>query len=905
MWNTQTGPAPGALFSFSLLLLFLQAPLPAQKKGPGISARNYDRLQVGMRGDGKTVVPSNQVLEPAGRLVTFPGRPTDLALSPDGKLLAVLSMREVLLLDPRVGRILSRARFGGGSFAGILFGKDGRTLFASCIRGYIAVFQVTEKGELKKRGSIPLPVPRNPRYRGTANSPTGPVSPRKEKLPPGAGARNALPVGLALSADGKRLWAALNLRNQLAEIDLQTKKVLRRIPAGNAPYGLVILGKKAYLTNWAGSHPGKGDTTGPSGAGSPVKVDPVRHIASEGTVSVVDLEKGREIAQIRVGLHPSGIAASPGGSYVFAANANSDTVSVIDTARDEVVETISTRLQKDLPFGSAPNALAVSPSGKRLYVSNGTNNAVAVVDFRPGKSRVLGFIPTAWYPAGIVLDAKGNSLYVANVKGLGSLDTWWKGRRKVRGKKVWGFNSHDALGAVSLIPIPSKEALARMTAKVRENNRLTLQVNALLPPRKGVKPRPVPARHGEPSLFEHVIYIIKENRTYDQVLGDVKEGNGDPDLCIFGRKVTPNHHKIVKEFVLLDNFYCNGVLSADGHLWADQAYVTDYVEKAFAGWPRSYPYWGGDAMAYASSGFLWDNALARGKTLRIFGEFVKATVRWKDRSKKGRPSWTDCYKDFLQGTGLIEIRAQASIATLRPYLSPGAIGFPSIVSDAYRASRFLEELKGWEKKGKMPNLVIMLLPNDHTSGMRPGMPTPEAAVADNDLALGKIVEAVSHSRFWPKTCIFVTEDDPQNGFDHVDGHRTVGMVISPYTKRGYVDHHNYNQTSMIKTIELLLGLPPMNQLDASASAMTTCFTDKPDLAPYKAVKNEIPLDRLNRKVSMLKDPRARKWALASLDLPLDEVDEADEDTLNRILWFAVKGRDDTYPSWAVNDDDRP
>ncbi|HHI67860.1 MAG TPA: hypothetical protein ENJ97_00885, partial [Planctomycetes bacterium] len=191
------------------------------------------------------------------------------------------------------------------------------------------------------------------------------------------------------------------------------------------------------------------------------------------------------------------------------------------------------------------------------------------------------------------------------------------------------------------------------------------------------------------------------------------------------------------------------------------------------------------------------------------------------------------------------------------------------------------------------------------SGMRPGMPTPEAAVADNDLALGKIVEAVSHSPFWPKTCIFVTEDDPQNGFDHVDGHRTVGLVISPYTKRGYVDHHNYNQTSMIKTIELLLGLPPMNQLDASASAMTTCFTDKPNLAPYKAAKNEIPLDRLNRKVSMLKDPRARKWALASLDLPLEEVDEADEDTLNRILWFAVKGRDDTYPSWAVNDDQRP
>ncbi len=896
----RTGPAAGALF---ILAALLSCRAFSQGKNVPLSPRNYDRLQVGVSRGGKTVVTSNQVLEPAGRLVTFSGRPTDLALGPGGKRLAVLSMREVLVLDPHSGRILSRARFGGGSYAGILFSKDGRTLYASCIRGYIAVYHVTPEGKLKKKGIIRLPVPRNPRYRGTANSPTGPVSPRKEKLPPGAGARNALPVGLALSGRGERLWAVLNLRNQLAEIDLKTRKVLRRIPVGNAPYGLVILGKKAYVTDWAGRHPGKGDTTGPSGAGSPVKVDPVRHIASEGAVTVVDLEEGKIAGHILVGLHPSGIAASPAGDYVFVTNTNSDTVSVIDTARDKVVETISTRLSKDLPFGSSPNALAVGPSGKRLYVSNGTNNAVCVVDFDPGKSRVLGFIPTAWYPAGIVLDPKGRSLYVSDVKGLGSLDTWWKGKRKVRGKKVWGFNSHDALGAVSLIPIPSRASLAKMTEKVRENNRLTLQENALLPPRKGVKPRPVPKRHGEPSLFEHVIYIIKENRTYDQVLGDVKKGNGDPDLCIFGRKVTPNHHKIVDEFVLLDNFYCNGVLSADGHLWADQAIVVDYVEKAFAGWPRSYPYWGGDAMAYASSGFLWDNALAHGKTLRVFGEFVKASIRWKDPRKRGRPSWTDCYKDFLRGTGLIEIRGSASIATLRPYLCPKAIGFPSIVSDAYRASCFLEELKEWEKKGKMPNLVIMLLPNDHTSGMRPGMPTPEASVADNDLALGKIVEAVTHSPFWPKTCIFVTEDDPQNGFDHVDGHRTVGMVISPYTKRGYVDHHNYNQTSMVKTIELLLGLPPMNQLDASASAMTTCFTEKPDFTPYKAVKNEIPLDRLNRKVSMLEDPRARKWTLASLALPLDDVDEADEDTLNRILWFSVKGRDDTYPAWAVNDID--
>ncbi len=893
------GPSIGALFFFPAFLFLL---FPSCRNGTSpIPDSGYDRFQVGGRMGNKVVIPANQVLEPAGRLVAFDGRPTDLALSPDGRFLAVLSMREVLVLSPASGKILSRARFGGGSFAGILFSRDGRTLYASCIRGYIAVFRLDPRGKLKKERSIPLPAPKNPRYRGTANSPTGPVAPRKGKLPPGAGPRNALPVGLALSPGGRRLWAVLNLRNLVAEIDPVEGRILRRIPVGNAPYGLVILGGKAYVTNWAGGLPREGDLTGPSGAGTPVKVDPRRHIASEGTVSVLDLSAGKELKQIPVGLHPSGIAPSPDGKYVFVACANSDCVSVIDTDRDEVVETIPTRPREELPFGSTPNALVPSPDGERLYVSNATNNAVAVFSFRPGGSRLLGLIPTAWYPAGIVLDPRRRALYVADVKGLGSRSTRWRGKRKVKGRKVEGYNSHDQLGAVSLIPLPSGEGLCRMTAKVLENNRLTLQVNALLPPRKGVRPLPVPRRHGEPSLFEHVIYIIKENRTYDQVLGDLEKGEGDPDLCIYGRKVTPNHHALVEEFVLLDNFYCNGVLSADGHMWTDQAFVTDYVEKAFAGWPRSYPYWGGDAMAYASSGFLWDGVLARGKTLRVFGEFVKATVRWKDPSRKGRPTWTDCYRDFLRGTGLVEIRGRASIRTLAPYVCPKAIGFPSIVSDQYRASCFLEELKEWEKRGRMPHFVIILLPNDHTSGTRPGMPVPEAAVADNDLALGRIVEAVSRSSFWSKTCIFVTEDDPQNGFDHVDGHRTVGMVISPYTKRGFVDHTNYNQTSMVRTIELILGLPPMNQFDASASPMTTCFTERPDFTPYRARKNLVPLDRLNPRLSAIEDPRERKWALASLSLPLEDVDEADEDTLNRILWFAARRNDESYPAWAVSE----
>jgi hypothetical protein len=293
--------------------------------------------------------------------------------------------------------------------------------------------------------------------------------------------------------------------------------------------------------------------------------------------------------------------------------------------------------------------------------------------------------------------------------------------------------------------------------------------------------------------------------------------------------------------------------------------------------------------------------------LRIYGEFVKADISWKDKNRPDKPTFSDCYRDFLAGNPNVDIRGTATIKTLEPYLCPTYIGFPSTVPDVYRAAEFIKEWQAAEASGAPANLSIVLLPNDHTAGTRPDMPTPEAAVADNDLALGRIVEAISHSKFWPETCIFVVQDDPQNGFDHIDGHRTVAMAISPYTKRKAVDSTNYNQTSMVRTIELVLGLPPMNQLDAAAVPMTACFTDQPDPTPYTAVPNLIPLDRLNPKLSDIRDPRQLHWAQASLDEPLDEIDEADEDVLNRVLWYAMRKRDDTFPAWAVladaDDDD--
>ena len=849
----------------------------AQRSAAPATGKPYDQLRVGNDDPNYVVLPTNQVLTPAGRQITLGGRPTDLAISCDGRWLAVLSAGEVVAVNLESNLIAGRVAHPGGSCKGIVFTADGKKLLASSVRGTIGVYHVAADGKLSSGSTISLPTPRN------------------------SGRTNALPIGLALEADGRSLWVALNLNNTLAEIDLASSKVVREISVGNAPYDVVLVGRKAYVSNWAGRHPDSSSTVGPSGIGAPLRVDPRRHIASDGSVSVVDLTAGRQIKEVVVGLHPSGLAVSPDGRYVCVTNANSDTVSVIDTRSDEVVQSVSVRSDKSPGlFGSAPNALVFSGDGRQLYVSNGTNNAIAVLTFNPPHCRWQGFLPTAWYPAGIVLDRERHSLCVANVKGVGSRDTNRQGRRKVKGKTVFGYSAGDHQGTICVIRLPKPGELAAYTQQVLKNNRTDHVHAALAKPNPQARPLPVPKRTGEPSLFKHVLYIIKENRTYDQVLGDIAHAEGDADLCIYGREVTPNHHKIVEEFVLLDNFYCSGVISADGHQWTDEAYVTDYVEKFFGGFVRSYPYDGGDALAYASSGFLWDAVIARGKTMRIYGEFVEATIRWKDASRAGKPTFLDCLRDFETRSGKIDVRATAKIKSIAPYICPTAIGFPGTVPDVFRAEQFLKELRDFERRGVLPEFMMMLLPNDHTSGTASGYPTPAASVADNDLALGRVVEALSRSRFWKDTCIFVVEDDPQNGFDHIDGHRTVAMVISPYSRLRKVDSTNYNQTSMVRTIELILGLPPMNQLDASATPMHSCFGEVRDLTPYQSVPNNVPLDQLNLKLSQISDPRQRHWAAVSLALPLEDVDEADEDTLNRILWHAARGRDDTYPAWAVN-----
>jgi len=851
----------------------------------------------------RIVTPVNQIVEPVGRQVNLPKlRPQGIALSPNGRILVTSGKsHDLIVIDPVAGQVIQTSPLpadnvtmtnltepsprqlfaddqGQLSFTGLIFSPDGSHIYLSNVGGNIKVFAVDAASNVTPAYSIPLP---------PANAPR-----RKQEIP----------TGLAFSKDGKRLYVALNLGNRVAELDASTGAVLRVWDAGVAPYDVVVAGHKLYVSNWGGRRPDATSVTGPAGRGTTVRVDSTRYIASEGSVSVIDTEANKVTAEILTGKHACALALSPNGRYVVAANAASDTLSVIETKSDTIIETICAKSDPGDLFGASPNALAFDSSGKRLFVCNGTQNAVAVFDFRPGHSRLLGLVPVGWFPGAIVWDGARKSICVANIKGMGN------GRpRKSNGKPE--FNTHEYYGGITLLKEPSSVELRADTERVLTYMRYPLLKNAALPPRPDRLPVPVPERVGEPSVFDHVVYLIKENRTYDQVLGDVKEGNGDAELCMFGEQITPNQHKFVHDFVLLDNTYCSGILSADGHEWATTAFATDYMEKLFAGFPRSYP--DGcdddeiDALAYSPAGFIWDNCLAHGKTIRDYGEFAITRKTWRDKHRKPAPKFLDAYREFRDGTHQIEMHSDPGVESLRPYLARDYIGWDLAVPDVQRAAEFLAEFRQCEAQGKLPNFIIFSLPNDHTSGTGPGSPVPEAQVADNDLAFGQIVDAISHSQFWAKTCIFAIEDDPQSGWDHVSGYRTTAYVISPYTKRGQVVSTPYNQTSLIRTMELILGLPPMNQMDATATPMFDCFTNQPDFGPFAASTNNIALDKMNPDAKSISDATLRKDAYVSARLPLQKPDQCPENVFNHILWRAMKGPGVPYPDWAspMRDDD--
>jgi YVTN family beta-propeller protein len=788
------------------------------------------------------VVATGQTVRPAGEVVAFAGRPVDLTLSPDGKTVFVKNNKGIVILDVNPWRVRQELTYEqGNSMHGIAVTRDGRRVYLTTASNTLIQAIVDEDGKAQWGKPIELP-------------------------------KHSFPCGFAMSEDERWAYVALCINNSVAIVDLAAGKVAAEVKVGVAPFDVALSpdGSTAYVSNWGGRRPGLFDRKA-KGAGTDTLVDE-RGIPCSGTVSKIDLAKRKVVAQVDVGLHPSGLVRNGDGSRLYVANANSDTVSVIDTQEFRVVETVQVRPDEALPFGSITCGLALGKDERTLFAANGGNNAVAVIALGQ-KSEVKGFIPAGWFPGAVATD--GERLFIANIKGDG---------RQLSKPGQHAFNSRAFRGTVGKVDLPSARELEQYTQQVRVDAMVPQSLQAMEKAQDGAKPVPVPLHAGEPSVFKHVVYVLKENRTYDQVLGDMKRGNGDPHLCIYGRAVTPNHHAIAEQFVLLDNYYCNGVISADGHQWATQGITTDYNEKTFGGFTRNY-FFGIDPLAYAPTNFIWDSVLLHGLSFRNYGEFA-----WPGL-EPAKSTWTDAY------TGKARIRQTVSIDPLKRYTDMKYAGWNLKIPDKVRMDRFIEEFRTFEKNGNWPNLVFVYLPQDHTCGIGADVPTPRAYIADNDLAVGRLVEAISQSRYWPDTCVFVNEDDPQDGFDHVDGHRSLCLVASPYTKRGAVVSHFYNQTAVLHTIERILGLGPMNQLDALAPTMEDCFTDKPDLTPYVAVKNNIPLDEMN-KVPASMPTTAPKLPAGAKHVAMDfsRPDLNNDDEFNRLLWLDAKGPGEPYPA---------
>lgn len=836
---------------------------------------------------GKIQLPYDRLIQPAGNQILFgdealENHAMDVVLSPDGKWIAVEERYSIVFISTQTNKVVftlannqnADLRGGMNTYSGIKWFTGNRVTevyWSVMVANRSFVASAKWDGKKAEFGRLL-------EYHG------GPPS------------FMALPneVLVRSESDGNYIYVVFNGINRVAKQDLATQKIIWASDPGVAPYGITMASGKLYITNWAGRHPEERDK---EVAGVPWGLARVDNDAGgatrEGSVTVIDPADGSILKEIIVGLHPNEICSDSRERYVYVTNSNSDNVSVINTFTDEVVETISIRLQPEINpfFGDSPNGLCLSSDENTLYVANGMDNALAVINLGKKASRrgtlassvVAGYIPTGAYPSGLCLSPSGH-LYVANLEAEGVR----LGLSNPAGGNLI-YNSHHMLASVSVIPVPGEKELVAYTDTVVALNDLARATKARETPRENLDPVPVPERIGEPSVFKHVLYIIKENRTYDQILGDMPEGNGDSTLCTYGELITPNTHKLAREYLLLDNFNASGKCSAEGHQWTDAAIVTDYIEKNMRAWFRSYAHVQTDALVYAPTGFLWDDAMRKGKSVRIYGE---ASVPVIENNLK----WPDIYERFLNGDS-VKFTNKTTIEPVRKILSEsypsyGNHEFPDIM----RADAFIKELKSFEEMegDQLPELMIMALPNDHTAGIRPGSPTPRAMIADNDVALGKIVEAVTKSRFWPNTVILVTEDDSQSGWDHVSAYRTVSLVISPYSRLGKTISTYYTQPSMVRTIEQIIGLPPMNIQDAIANPMTDCFGMVPDLTPYKYVLNNIPLNEMNSPLSSLSG-RALHFARKSMLPEFDGVDSGNDDLLNRILWFAAKGNS-PYPS---------
>jgi YVTN family beta-propeller protein len=767
--------------------------------------------------DGTVLLPNGWKLTPAGEQIPLGDLPLGMDISPDGQLIAVtnngVSRPTISLVGLKEMKVIQTIRVKN-AWLGVKFARDGKSLFVSGGNENV-IYD----------------------YRIMADTAVLADTMRFAKAYPKA---NVSVSGIDIDANDSLLYVACRDDSSLRIVDLKSPdRTVRKISLEGSPYTCLVSrdGQRVFISLW-----------------------------DRDQAAVYDVETSRIENQVAVGEHPNDLAESPDGKRLFVANANGNTVSIVDVQKWKVTETIRTSLRPDAPLGSTPNSVAVTPDGRILLVANADNNCLAMFDVsEPGKTKAHGFIPVGWYPTGVRIHPDGKRILVMNGKGLTSLPNPKGPNPMLRHPpKDEQYIGRLLVGTLSAFNMPPQILLAKYSKSVYDNCPYVRSAT-----RKEPCPplNPVPLKAGESSPIKHVFYVIKENRTYDQVFGDLPEGNGDSTLCLFTARITPNHHALAKQFVLLDNFYHDAEVSADGHNWVDAAYATDYVEKTwptnYGGRGGTYDFQGENELSRPSSGYLWDLCRKKNVTFRDYGEFA---VNGKTEEDSVKPE------------------VEGLIGHVAPFYRAWDLDY----SDVNRVKAWMKEFDQAEKTGKLEALQIIWLPNDHTSGTRKGSLTPLAYLGQNDYALGMLVERISRSKFWKESAIFVVEDDAQNGPDHVDAHRTVALVISPYTKHHFVDHTMYSTSSMLKTIELILGLPTMTQYDAAATPMCNSFMSSRDLKPYTALPPNIDIEEKNM--------ASAYGSERSGELNLAEEDAVPDVEFNEIIWKAIRGADSEMPA---------
>jgi YVTN family beta-propeller protein len=775
---------------------------------------------------GATLLPNGWRIDPAGHHLQVGDLPLNMVMSPDGRYIVITNngwaQPTLTVFDTKTEQVIGRAPVDH-AWLGLAWDPAGTRLFsAGAAENTVHEFSWTD-GALKDAGVITLGPP--------------------ERRTGGELLNAGFIGGLAIAPDGTRLYATHVFGQAVSAIDVQTRREIRKVALDVEPYTCVLSrdGKTLFVTLWGGAK-----------------------------VLMFAADTLAPVGEVVVGGHPNAMLLSKDGTRLFVACANTNAVWVIDLAARTAVEQISVALYPDSPVGTTPNSLALSPDGTTMLVANADNNNVAMVDIRkPGASRVAGWLPVGWYPTSVLYSADGGRVFVLDGKGLTS-------DRNLRGPQPGGvrveaqYTGNMMQGALSIIPSPDPAALQVMTQRVYELSPYTAARRVT--PADAPVANPIPGHVGGTSPIKHVFYVIRENRTYDQVLGDMPGGNGDKSLTLFGDEITPNAHALARAFTLFDNFYVDAEVSYDGHAFSMGAYATDVVEKL---WPTNYgnrgtPYLSeggykirGDYGNFSAPplGYIWDFAKRGGISVRSYGEFAA----W---ARKGG-------------------EVHATVPGLEGLVHPTYPPFDLTVPDAARADIWLEEFRTFERDGNLPQLSIIRLGGDHTSGTSPGTPTPRAMVAENDLALGRIVEAIANSRYWKDSAILVIEDDAQNGPDHIDAHRSVLLSISPFSRRRAVDSTLYTTSGVLRTIELIFGLPPMSQYDAAAAPLYNAFQPTPDTAPYTHLPARIALDERNDWSS--------PGATASRQMNLREADRAPELALNEIIWQSIHGAGSVMP----------